>query len=248
MILGDRCTRRCHYCSVTTARPDPPAADEPERLAEAVVELGLMHVVITAVARDDLEDEGAAQFAACIRAVRRRMPLATIEVLPADFHARPECIRTVLDAEPDVFNHNLETVERLTPTVRPQARYHRSLEVLRLAKQFRPAMPTKSGLMVGLGESIDEVHQAMADLRGVACDVITIGQYLQPTPQHAPIARFYTPEEFDALAETAREMGFPGVASGPFVRSSYNAAEVYERVRSAGRAIPLIPRTGRGLV
>jgi lipoic acid synthetase len=234
MILGDCCTRRCHYCAVHTAKPEPVESDEPLRLAEAVVELGLLHVVITAVARDDLEDEGAGQFAACVRAVRERMPLATIEVLPADFHARTDCLKTVLDAKPDVFNHNLETVERLTPVVRPQARYHRSLEVLRLVKEFQPRLPTKSGLMVGLGETMDEIRQAMRDLRSVGCDVITIGQYLQPTPDHAAIDRFYTPQEFDDLAEMARELGFPGVASGPFVRSSYHAAEVYQRVRMGG--------------
>ncbi len=232
MILGDRCTRRCHYCSVTTARPDPPAADEPERLAEAVVRLDLRHVVITAVARDDLPDEGAGQFAACIRAVRRRMPDATIEVLPADFHARPDCLETVCDAGPDVFNHNLETVARLTPIVRPQGRYRRSLDVLRRVKVLRPDMPTKSGLMVGLGETRDEVHDALADLRDAGCDVVTLGQYLQPTPSHAPIARFYTPQEFDELADIARSKGFAGVASGPYVRSSYNAAEVYDRARA----------------
>jgi lipoic acid synthetase len=233
MILGDKCTRRCRYCAVHTARPDPPEADEPGRLAEAVAELGLRHVVITAVARDDLDDEGAGQFAACIRAVRERTPSATIEVLPADMHARRDCIETICNAGPDVFNHNLETVERLTPIVRPQAKYRRSLEVLRLVKELRPNMPTKSGLMVGLGETLEELHQALADLREVGCDVVTLGQYLQPTPKHAPIARFYTPEEFDALAETCRELGFLGVASGPFVRSSYNAAEVYDRVRGS---------------
>lgn len=235
MILGDRCTRRCHYCAVTTARPDAPAPDEPERLAAAVVELDLRHVVITAVARDDLEDEGAAQFAACVRAVRARMPEATIEVLPADFHARRDCIQQVCAAGPDVFNHNLETVERLTPVVRPQGRYRRSLEVLRLAREFRPSMPTKSGLMVGLGETPGEVRQALIDLRAVGCDVVTLGQYLQPTAQHAPVARYYSPQEFDELAEIARSLGFPGVASGPFVRSSYNAAEVYDRVRAEPR-------------
>jgi lipoic acid synthetase len=238
MILGDRCTRRCHYCSVTTARPDPPAADEPERLAAAVVELGLRHVVITAVARDDLQDEGAGQFASCIRSVRSRMPAATIEVLPADFHARRECIATICDARPDVFNHNLETVERLTPVVRPQGRYRRSLEVLRIAKELCASMPTKSGLMVGLGETGDEIRQALADLRSVHCDVVTLGQYLQPTPQHAPVARYYPPEEFDEWADVARSLGFPGVASGPFVRSSYNAAEVYDRVRAAAQPRP----------
>ncbi|HOL25624.1 MAG TPA: lipoyl synthase [Phycisphaerae bacterium] len=233
MILGDKCTRRCRYCAVNTARPDPPEPDEPKRLADAVAELGLRHVVITAVARDDLDDEGAGQFAACIRAVRAQTPQATIEVLPADMHARRDCIETICNAGPDVFNHNLETVERLTPIVRPQAKYRRSLEVLRLVKELRPNMPTKSGLMVGLGETLEELHQALADLREVGCDVVTLGQYLQPTPKHAPIARFYTPEEFDALAETCRELGFLGVASGPFVRSSYNAAEVYDRVRGS---------------
>jgi lipoic acid synthetase len=231
MILGDKCTRRCHYCAVHTAKPDPVEADEPQRLATAVAELGLRHVVITAVARDDLEDEGAGQFAACVRAVHEKAPQATVEVLPADFHARRECIETVCAARPDVFNHNLETVERLTPVVRPQAKYGRSLDVLRIVKALRPNMPTKSGLMVGLGETDDELRQSLADLRTAGCDVVTLGQYLQPTPKHAPIARFYRPEEFEALAEACRAMGFLGVASGPFVRSSYNAAEVYDRVR-----------------
>lgn len=233
MILGDKCTRRCRYCAVHTARPDPVEPDEPRRLAEAVAELGLRHVVITAVARDDLDDEGAGQFAACIRAVREQTPKAAIEVLPADMHARRDCVETICSAGPDVFNHNLETVERLTPVVRPQAKYPRSLEVLRLVKELCPNMPTKSGLMVGLGETQEELHQALADLRAVGCDVVTLGQYLQPTPQHAAIARFYTPEEFDALGGACREMGFLGVASGPFVRSSYNAAEVYDRVRGS---------------
>jgi len=231
MILGDRCTRRCKFCAVQTARPEPPAADEPDRLAEAVAELGLRHVVITAVARDDLADEGAGQFAACVRAVRARMPEATIEVLPADFHARRECIATLCDAGPDVYNHNIETVERLSPTVRPQARYRRSLDVLRIAKELRPDIPTKSGLMVGIGETPDEIRRTLADLREVDCDVVTIGQYLAPSSSHAPVVRFYTPEEFEALADEARSLGFAGVASGPFVRSSYNAGDVYDRYR-----------------
>ena len=232
MILGDRCTRRCHYCAVNTAKPEPPEADEPQRLAAAVVELGLKHVVITAVARDDLDDEGAGQFAACIRAVRAQMPDATIEVLPADFHARPELLQQVVDAGPDVFNHNLETVDRLTPIVRRQGGYQRSLDVLRIVKEYKPNLPTKSGLMVGLGETKAELEQALRDLRAVNCDVVTIGQYLQPTPTHAAIERFVPPEEFDELGELAESLGFLGVASGPFVRSSYNAAEVYERVRA----------------
>ncbi len=231
MILGDRCTRRCRFCAVTTARPDPPATDEPHRLAEAVARLGLRHVVVTAVARDDLEDEGAGQFAACVRAIRGRVPEASIEVLPADLHARPECIALICDARPEVFNHNLETVERLTPIVRPQAEYRRSLAVLCHVKERYPEMTTKSGLMVGLGESQDELRQTLADLRTVGCDVVTIGQYLQPTPKHAPIARFYEPAEFDELARVAEALGFSGVASGPFVRSSYNAAEVFERAK-----------------
>ena len=231
MILGQRCTRRCGFCAVTTGRPGPPEPDEPERLAAAVAPLGLRHVVITAVARDDLKDEGAGQFAACIRAIRARVPAASIEVLPADMHARPECLQTVLAAGPDVFNHNLETVERLTPIIRPQAGYRRSLEALRLVKQLRANLPTKSGLMLGLGESLDEIAQTLADLRAVHCDMVTIGQYLQPTPQHAPIARFYTPAQFDALGATARAMGFAGVACAPFVRSSYQAGSVYEQIQ-----------------
>ncbi len=234
MILGDRCTRRCHFCAVSTARPEPPVADEPARLAEAVARLGLRHVVITAVARDDLADEGAGHFAACIRAVREQSPTAAIEVLPADFHARPECVATVCDARPDVFNHNLETVERLTPIVRPQAKYQRSLEVLRMVRSYNPRIPTKSGLMVGLGETADELRQTLVDLRAAGCAVVTIGQYLQPTPEHAPIARFYEPAEFDFWAAQAREIGFESVASGPFVRSSYHAGEVFGELGSTG--------------
>lgn len=231
MILGDRCTRRCRFCAVETARPDPPSPDEPARLAEAVAKLALRHVVITAVARDDLPDEGAGQFAACVRAVRERSPAATIEVLPADFHARPELIATLCEAAPDVYNHNIETVERLTRVVRPQARYRRSLDVLRQVKATHPSIKTKSGLMVGLGESDEEVRQTLADLRSVGCEIVTIGQYLQPTPRHAPIARFYEPAEFEALADLGRSLGFVGVAAGPFVRSSYNASEVFDRAR-----------------
>ncbi|HSW44211.1 MAG TPA: lipoyl synthase [Phycisphaerae bacterium] len=231
MILGDRCTRRCRFCAVQTARPDSPAPDEPARLAEAVAKLGLRHVVITAVARDDLADEGAGRFAACVRAVREKTTSAGVEVLPADFHARPELIATVCEAGPDVYNHNIETVERVTPAVRPQAKYRRSLDVLRIVKSEYPHITTKSGLMVGLGETHDELRQALADLRAVGCEVVTIGQYLQPTPNHARIARFYEPAEFEALADLGRELGFVGVASGPFVRSSYNASEVFDMAR-----------------
>ena len=232
MILGHKCTRRCHYCAVETARPDPPAGDEPDRLAEAVEKLGLRHVVLTAVARDDLKDEGAGHFARCVRAIRGRCPDTTVEVLPADFHGRRECIQTLCDAGPELYNHNLEMVERLTPKIRPQGKYHRSLEVLRIVKEIAPRLITKSGLMVGLGETREELHRAFVDLRGVGCDVLTVGQYLQPTlDRHAPVVRYYTPDEFAELGAEARALGFLSVASGPFVRSSYNAAEVFEESR-----------------
>jgi len=236
MILGDRCTRRCRFCAVTTARPEPPDADEPQRLAGAAAELGIRHVVITAVARDDLPDEGAGHFAACVREVRALLPGSTIEVLPADLHAKPELIATLCQAEPDIYNHNIETVERLTPAVRSQGKYRRSLDVLRIVKELRPDMPTKSGLMVGLGETREEIHRTLADLREAQCDIVTVGQYLQPSAEHAPVARFLPPDEFDEIAGWARRMGFAAVASAPFVRSSYHAAEVFERAlqRSGG--------------
>ncbi len=237
MILGDRCTRRCHFCAVTTARPEPPAADEPDRLADAIARLGLVHVVITAVARDDLKDEGAGHYARCVEAVHDRCPNTSVEVLPADFHARYECVKTLCDAGPQLYNHNIETVERLTRSVRPQARYHRSLEVLRLVKEIAPHVVTKSGIMVGLGETTDELLRTFADLREVGCDVLTVGQYLQPTRDgHLPVQRYYPPEEFDELAKAARGLGFLSVASGPFVRSSYNAAEVFAETRRRGSA------------
>lgn len=233
MILGHKCTRRCHYCAVETARPDPPAADEPLRLADAVRKLALRHVVITAVARDDLDDEGAGHFAECVRAIHETCPTTTVEVLPADFHARRECIQLLCDAGPELYNHNLEMVERLTPKFRPQGKYQRSIEVLGHVKSLAPQILTKSGLMVGLGETVEELHQAFRDLRAVHCDVLTIGQYLQPSlDRHAPVARYYRPEEFDELGRFAESLGFVSVASGPFVRSSYNAAEVFEESRN----------------
>lgn len=229
MILGDKCTRNCSFCAVRHEKPDPPAADEPQRLAKAVAALQLRYVVITAVTRDDLPDEGAGHFAACVRAVRSALPDAGIEVLPADMHARTECIRTICDAGPDVFNHNLETVQRLTPIIRPQADYARSLATLRIAHELNPDLATKSGLMVGLGETEDELKQTFADLLSVSCHILTMGQYLQPSPAHLPIQRFYTPEEFERLADQARAMGFHSVAAGPFVRSSYQAEAVFHR-------------------
>jgi len=232
MILGHKCTRRCHYCAVETARPDPPADDEPDRLAGAVSQLRLRHVVLTAVARDDLRDEGAKHFARCVTAIHHRCPETTVEVLPADFHARRACIQVLCDAGPELYNHNLEMVERLTPTVRPQAKYRRSLEVLRLVKAIAPHIITKSGVMVGLGETDEELHQTFVDLRDVGCDILTIGQYLQPTlTHHAPVVKYYPPKAFDELAAHARGLGFISVAAGPFMRSSYNASDVFEESR-----------------
>lgn len=231
MILGHKCTRRCHYCAVETGRPDAPDADEPRRLANAVAELGLRHAVITAVARDDLPDGGAGHFARCIQAVKARVPDVTVEVLPADFHARRESIRIVCDARPDVYNHNVEMVERLTPRFRPQGDYRRSLDVLRIVAELDADMLTKSGLMLGLGETRGEILRTFDDLRAVGCDVLTVGQYLAPSANHAPVARYYSPEEFAELADRARERGFLSVASAPFVRSSYNAAEVFDDIK-----------------
>ena len=231
MILGHRCTRRCHYCAVETGRPDEPDADEPRRLANAVAELGLRHAVITAVARDDLPDGGAGHFASCVQAVKVRVPDVTVEVLPADFRARRESIRIVCDARPDVYNHNVEMVERLTPRFRPQGDYHRSLDVLRIVAELDADMLTKSGLMLGLGETRDEILRTFDDLRAVGCDVLTVGQYLAPSTSHAPVARYYSPDEFAELADRACERGFSSVASAPFVRSSYNAAEVFDDIK-----------------
>lgn len=230
MILGEICTRRCGFCAVETGRPSPPASDEPQRLAEAASRLDLRHAVLTAVARDDLPDEGAGHFAACVRAIRVEAPPCAIEVLPADFHARDDCIQTLVDASPDIYNHNQETVERLCPSVRPAARYRRSLDVLRKVKAISPSIFTKSGLMVGLGETRAELSRTLRDLRAVGVDILTVGQYLRPSREHMPVSRYVPPSEFDAIAEEARSLGFAAVASGPFVRSSYNAADVYEAI------------------
>jgi lipoic acid synthetase len=232
MILGDRCTRRCRFCAVTTAKPLPPEPGEPQRLANATAALGLRHIVITSVARDDLPDEGAGHFASCVRAVRGASPKCVIEVLPADFHARDDLLSTLCEAEPDIYNHNQETVERLSPVIRPQAKYHRSLEALRKVRGLLPDGLTKSGLMVGLGESRAELAAAMCDLRSVGVDILTVGQYLRPTPAHASVARYLPPAEFEDIAAEARAMGFRAVAAGPFVRSSYNAAEVYSAIHT----------------
>jgi len=227
MILGDVCTRRCHFCAVTTKKPLPPEEDEPERLAEAAAHLKLRHVVITSVARDDLPDEGASHFARCVAATRKKLPHATIEVLVPDFHARRELIQLVCDARPEVYNHNIETVASQQKRVRPGARYPRSLDVLRIAKELALGTKTKSGIMVGLGETKGELIQTMKDLRAVGCDLLTIGQYLRPSDRQVPAEKFYAPEEFNELANIAQELSFEGVASGPFVRSSYFAETLY---------------------
>jgi lipoic acid synthetase len=225
MILGDVCTRPCGFCAVKRGRPDVVAVDEPDRLAEACERLGLRHVVITSVTRDDLADGGAEHFRRCILAVRRRTG-STIEVLTPDFDGRNELIDRVLSADPEVFNHNLETVARLQRKVRRRSRYDVSLSVLAHAKGSHTETRTKSGLMLGLGETIEEVVETMADLRSVGCDLLTLGQYLQPTPEHLPVIRYLPPEEFDELGRLARRLGFADVASGPFVRSSYHADEM----------------------
>jgi len=226
MIGGDRCTRACGFCAVTTAKPFALEADEPQRVAEAVHRMGLRHVVITAVARDDLPDGGADHFRRTIEAVRALCPGAVIEVLTPDFNARAASIEAVLAAKPDIFNHNLETVRRLTPAVRSRATYDRSLTVLGKVKALRGAsIRTKSGLMLGLGETQDELFTALADLRHVGCDVLTLGQYLQPTLKHLPVVEFVSPEKFREYGEWARGIGFSHVASGPLVRSSYHADE-----------------------
>ena len=229
MILGDICTRRCGFCAVTTGRPLAVDLEEPGRLAEAIAGLSLQYVVVTAPARDDLPDEGAGQFATVIRAIRARTPSVGIEVLTPDFHGRSECIAQVVEARPDVFSHNLETVRRLSPAIRPQARYERSLAVLAEARRLGSGtVRTKSGFMVGLGEQPDEVHALLRDLRAVACDLLTIGQYLQPTTQQRLVREFVPPARFAEYRRWGMALGFDHIASGPYVRSSYNAFEALQ--------------------
>lgn len=226
MIAGDRCTRACGFCAVTTAKPFALEADEPARVAEAAKRMRLRHVVITAVARDDLADGGADHFRQTIELVRAQNPGIVIEVLTPDFLDRDESIETVLSANPDIFNHNLETVRRLTPAVRSRATYDRSLSVLAKVKARRGAtIHTKSGLMLGLGETADELTTALQDLRRANCDILTLGQYLQPTLKHLPVVEFIAPEKFEEYKRLAESLGFMHVASGPLVRSSYHADE-----------------------
>jgi lipoic acid synthetase len=229
MILGDVCTRNCAYCAVAHGTPHTLDADEPRRLAEAVAQMGLKYVVVTSVDRDDLPNGGAEQFAAVVRETRLRLPDTAIEVLIPDFKGSDRALRIVVDAKPDILNHNLETVRRLYRLARPGGRYDRALELLARAKTMDPAIPTKSGLMVGLGEEWDELVGAMRELRAVGVDLLTIGQYLRPSPSHLPVARFYAPGEFAELARLGRGMGYRHVESGPLVRSSYHAWEQAER-------------------
>jgi lipoyl synthase len=233
MIMGDTCTRACAFCNVRTGLPDALAADEPARVADAVARLGLRHVVITSVDRDDLPDGGAAHFAATIRAIRAATPETTIEVLTPDFLRKPGAAEVVVEARPDVYNHNLETVPRLYPTVRPGARYFTSLALLHRVKQIDPTMFTKSGLMVGLGEQRVEIMQVMDDLRMAEVDFLTIGQYLQPTVKHAAVDRFVTPDEFAEYAALARGKGFLLVSATPLTRSSYHADADFAALRDA---------------
>ncbi len=223
MILGSVCTRSCGFCAVATGRPMALDWEEPRRVAEAVTQMGLNHVVVTSVDRDELHDGGATLFAATIRWIRRLNPSCAVEVLTPDFKGSRDALKVVMDARPDVFNHNVETVPRLYRRVRPQAVYERSLDVLAWAKEIRPEKPTKTGFMLGLGETHDEIVETMRDIKARDVDILTIGQYLRPSPQHLPIERYVPPDEFREYARIGREMGFRNVYSGPLVRSSYHA-------------------------
>lgn len=233
MIMGDICTRACAFCNVATGRPNPLDGDEPSRTADAVAKLGLRHVVITSVDRDDLADGGAQHFAQTISAIRGRSPTTTIEILTPDFLRKDGAWECVVEAGPDVFNHNLETVPRLYLPIRPGARYFHSLRLLHRVKELNPNIFTKSGIMVGLGETREEVMQVMDDMRAANVDFITIGQYLQPTRKHAPIDRFWTPEEFDQLTTIARSKGFLMVSASPLTRSSHHADADFEKLKAA---------------
>ena len=233
LILGDICTRRCHYCSVTTGRPLEVDREEPLRVAEAIQALSLRHAVITSVNRDELEDGGAGIFAETIRHIRQLAPACTVEVLIPDFEGNEEALGAVCAARPDILNHNIETVRRLFPSIRPQGKYQRSIDLLGKAKQR--GMTTKSGLILGMGETIDEARQVMQDLRSIECDIMTIGQYLQPTKEHLPVARFYHPDEFAQLKAEGMALGFHHVESGPLVRSSYHAEQQVSPAKAGTR-------------
>lgn len=237
MILGSVCTRACRFCNVATGRPDLLDPHEPERVADAMAALGLAHVVVTSVDRDDLDDGGADHFARTIRAIRAASPQTTIEILTPDFLRKDGALETVVAAKPDVYNHNVETVPRLYPTVRPGARYYHSINLLHRVKTLDPHIFTKSGLMVGLGEEKAEIYQVMDDFRSADVDFITIGQYLQPTPNHHPVVDYVTPDGFDDYKAMARGKGFLMVAASPLTRSSYHAGDDFERLRAARAAL-----------
>jgi lipoyl synthase len=233
MILGSTCTRACRFCNVKTGVPDLLDPHEPQRLAQAISKLGLEHVVITSVDRDDLKDGGASHFAECIREIRKTSPLTTIEVLTPDFLRKNGALEVVVDARPDVYNHNVETVPSLYKIIRPGARYYHSLNLLHNVKKLNPEIFTKSGLMVGLGEDQDEIIQVMEDLRAAEVDFLTIGQYLQPTQEHAKVAKYVSPEEFNYLERVARTKGFLMVSASPLTRSSYHAGEDFQKLKAA---------------
>ena len=230
LIMGARCTRNCGFCSVLPGPLEPPDSAEPARVADVVLQMGLKYVVVTSVTRDDLPDGGASLFAQTIKEIRSRMADACVEVLIPDFQGSEDALHTVLSAHPDVLNHNIETVPRLYPRVRPQAIYQRSLELLQRAHEYDSALPTKSGLMLGLGEEQSEIEKTLEDLLTTGCRILTIGQYLQPSKNHLPVERFIPPEEFEAWRTKAIKIGFAEVASGPFVRSSYHAKELYQEI------------------
>ncbi|MCC3377063.1 lipoyl synthase [Cohnella sp. REN36] len=230
MILGDICTRACRFCAVKTGLPTELDLQEPDRVAEAAEQMNLQHCVVTSVARDDLKDGGASIFAATIKAIRKRLPFCSVEVLIPDFQGDWEALRIVMDAKPDILNHNIETVERLSDRVRAKAKYRRSIELLRQAKLQQPDIPTKSSIMLGVGEIYEEVVQAMDDLRAIDCDILTLGQYLQPSPAHLAVERYVHPDEFAKLKQEGLARGFSHVESGPMVRSSYHA---HAQVKSA---------------
>ncbi len=235
MILGSVCTRACAFCNVATGRPDRLDPHEPENVAHAVADMGLAHVVVTSVDRDDLDDGGAGHFARTIAAIRQVSPATTVEVLTPDFMRKRGAVETVVAARPDVFNHNMETVPRLYPSIRPGARYFTSLQLLARVKELDAGMFTKSGIMVGLGELGEEIGQVMDDLRAAEVDFLTIGQYLQPTPKHAAVDRFVTPEEFESYATRGKAKGFLQVSASPLTRSSYHAGEDFERLKAVRR-------------
>ena len=230
MILGDTCTRSCGFCAIKVGRGLELDPFEPLNVAKTTKDLGLKHVVVTSVARDDLKDEGAEQFAKTIRALHKEIPNVIVEVLTPDFKGKEDCIRTVCDAQPEIYNHNIETVERLHTIVRPQARYARTMGVLTKVKEIDPEIYTKSGIMLGLGETRDEVLTTLQDLRNIGVDAVTIGQYLRPTMRHLPVVEYIHPEVFKEYEAVGEEMGFAFVASGPFIRSSYNAIAFSEKV------------------